>query len=202
MTDYKIVVLGDGGVGKTALTIQLCSNHFVEYYDPTIESIYRRQVVIDEEACVLDVLDTAGQEEYTALRSQWIRTGEGFVVVYDVTNRSTFEQAEVFRRQILQDKDVDWIPLVLVGNKCDLESQREVSTLEGQQLAKSWHNCFVEASAKTRKNVDETFFTVVRAIRERYKESADKKDARKSKAFTTLKSLKMRAVKAKDCIIL
>jgi GTPase KRas protein len=68
MTLHKIVVLGDGGVGKTALTIQLCLSHFVETYDPTIEDSYRKQVVIDEIPCVLEVLDTAGQEEYTAFK--------------------------------------------------------------------------------------------------------------------------------------
>jgi len=166
MSEYKLVVMGDGGVGKTALTIQLTSNHFIEYYDPTIESSYRRQVVIDDKACILDVLDTAGQEEYTALRSQWIRTGEGFVIVYDVTNRSTFEVVEKFRTQILQDLDVSAAPMILVGNKCDLEDRREVTTMEGTELAKSWGSAFIETSARTRLNVDEVFFTLVRQIRD------------------------------------
>ncbi|KAG0778963.1 hypothetical protein G6F21_012777 [Rhizopus arrhizus] len=91
---YKLVVLGDGGVGKTALTIQLCLNHFVDSY--------RKQVVIDDQPCVLEVLDTAGQEEYTALRDQWIRDGEGFLLVYSITSRSTFERIERFRNQIFR----------------------------------------------------------------------------------------------------
>lgn len=66
MTDYKLVVVGDDGVGKSTLTIQLIQNHFVDEYDPTIEDSYRKQVVIDGEICVLDILDTAGQEEYRA----------------------------------------------------------------------------------------------------------------------------------------
>src|SRR4051812_11760777 len=105
-----------------------CLILFTPVQDPTIESSYRRQVVIDERACVLEILDTAGQEEYTALRSQWIRSGEGFLVIYDITSRSSFEQAERFRQAILRDKDVEWVPLVLVGNKCDLEERREVTT--------------------------------------------------------------------------
>ncbi|CAH8519635.1 unnamed protein product [Schistosoma mattheei] len=64
MTEYKLVVVGAGGVGKSALTIQLIQNHFVEEYDPTIEDSYRKQMVIDGEICLLDILDTAGQEEY------------------------------------------------------------------------------------------------------------------------------------------
>ena len=66
--NYKICVLGDGGVGKTALTIQLCSNHFVEEYDPTIEDSYRKQVVIDDESCLLEILDTAGPENFRDLQ--------------------------------------------------------------------------------------------------------------------------------------
>ena len=66
---YKLCCLGDGGVGKTALTIQMCSNHFVEEYDPTIEDSYRVQVVIDAESCLLEILDTAGHENFSALPS-------------------------------------------------------------------------------------------------------------------------------------
>merc|ERR1712113_519885 len=106
VTDIRITVLGGGGVGKTAFTIQLVSHHFVEFYDPTIESSYRQQFMIDEEIAMLDILDTAGQEEYTALQSQWIRQGEGFVVLYSITDRSTFDEVEKFRTKILNVKDV------------------------------------------------------------------------------------------------
>ena len=70
MSEYKLVVVGGGGVGKSALTIRLIQNHFVDEYDPTIEDSYRKQVTIDEETCLLDILDTAGQEEYSAMRDQ------------------------------------------------------------------------------------------------------------------------------------
>ncbi len=70
----------------------------IDFFD----DYHRRQIVIDNRACLLDILDTAGQEEYTALRSQWIRTGQGFLVIYDITSRSTFEQVEVFRKDILR----------------------------------------------------------------------------------------------------
>jgi len=90
MATYNLVVLGDGAVGKTALTIQLCSHHFVEQFDPTIESSYRRQVEVDGTVALLDILDTAGQEEFTALRSQWIRAGEGYLIVYDITSEKSF----------------------------------------------------------------------------------------------------------------
>ena len=80
---YKLVVVGAGGVGKSALTIQLIQNQFMEEYDPTIEDSYRKQVVVDKEACYLDILDTAGQEEYSAMKDQYMRTGEGFLIGKD-----------------------------------------------------------------------------------------------------------------------
>ncbi|KAL1924273.1 uncharacterized protein VTP21DRAFT_7308 [Calcarisporiella thermophila] len=165
---YRIVVLGDGGVGKTALTIQLCLNHFVgksDTYDPTIEDSYRKQVVIDNQPCILEVLDTAGQEEYTALRDQWIRDGEGFLIVYSIAARSTFERVERFRDQIFRVKDVDSVPLILVGNKCDKVTEREVSREEGYQMARRLGCEFIETSAKTCVNVERSFYSVVRLIR-------------------------------------
>ena len=77
ITKYSFNFALAGGVGKSALTIQLIQNHFVDEYDPTIEDSYRKQVVIDGETCLLDILDTAGQEEYSAMRDQYMRTGEG-----------------------------------------------------------------------------------------------------------------------------
>jgi len=200
MSEFKLVVLGDGGVGKTALTIQLTSNHFIEYYDPTIESSYRRQVVIDEKACILDVLDTAGQEEYTALRSQWIRTGEGFAIIYDITNRGSFEMAEKFKNQILQDLDVTAAPMILVGNKCDLADRREVTTMEGTELAKSWGAAFLETSARTRKNVDEVFFNLVRQIRSWHERPQEKKGKNQKTNSISLK-LKQK-FQRHECVII
>eukprot|EP01094_Clydonella_sp_ATCC50884_P001204 TRINITY_DN1089_c3_g1_i1.p2 TRINITY_DN1089_c3_g1~~TRINITY_DN1089_c3_g1_i1.p2 ORF type:complete len:190 (-),score=79.11 TRINITY_DN1089_c3_g1_i1:178-747(-) len=165
MAHYKICCLGDGGVGKTALTIQLCSNHFVEEYDPTIEDSYRKQVVIDNNSCLLEILDTAGQEEFTALRDQWIRDCEGFVLIYSITSRGSFEQVSVFKDQVMRVKDADKLPMMLVGNKCDLEDQRQVNPEEGQELAKKFGCQFKEASAKTRVNVEEAFYDLVREIR-------------------------------------
>ncbi|ORY90845.1 small GTPase superfamily [Leucosporidium creatinivorum] len=161
----RIVVLGDGGVGKTALTIQLCLNHFIETYDPTIEDSYRKHAIIDDQPCLLEILDTAGQEEYTALRDQWIREGEGFVLVYSITARATFERIERFRHQIARVKDSDSIPIVLVGNKSDRANEREVGKEEGAALARKLGCEFVETSAKTRSNLEVAYYTVVRLIR-------------------------------------
>ena len=87
---------------------------------------YRKQCIIDDDVDLLDVLDTAGQEEYSAMREQYMRTGEGFLLVYSITSRQSFEEITTFQQQILRVKDKDYFPMVVVGNKCDLEGEREV----------------------------------------------------------------------------
>uniref|UniRef100_G3USG3 small monomeric GTPase n=1 Tax=Meleagris gallopavo TaxID=9103 RepID=G3USG3_MELGA len=151
MTEYKLVVVGAGGVGKSALTIQLIQNHFVDEYDPTIEDSYRKQVVIDGETCLLDILDTAGQEEYSAMRDQYMRTGEGFLCVFAINNTKSFEDIHQYREQIKRVKDSDDVPMVLVGNKCDLPA-RTVETRQAQDLARSYGIPYIETSAKTRQD--------------------------------------------------
>ena len=165
MTEYKLVIVGGGGVGKSALTIQLIQNHFIDEYDPTIEDSYRKQVNIDEETCLLDILDTAGQEEYSAMRDQYMRTGQGFILVYAIVSRGSFEEITSFKEQITRVKDKDKVPMVLIGNKCDLDQHRQIQTNEGQDLANSFGCPFFEASAKTRVNVEESFYQLVREIK-------------------------------------
>lgn len=180
MTEYKLVVVGAGGVGKSALTIQLIQNHFVDEYDPTIEDSYRKQVVIDGETCLLDILDTAGQEEYSAMRDQYMRTGEGFLCVFAVNNRKSFEDIAQYREQIKRVKDADEVPMVLVGNKCDLP-KRDVNTGEATDLAKTYNIPFQETSAKTRQGVDDAFYTLVREIRKDKEKRRPAKQPKKRK---------------------
>lgn len=120
---YKLVVVGGGGVGKSALTIQFIQSHFVQDYDPTIEDSYRKQCVIDDKVAHLDILDTAGQEEFSAMREQYMRTGEGFLLVFSVTDKSSFDEISKFQNQILRVKDKDSFPMIMVGNKSDLENE-------------------------------------------------------------------------------
>ncbi|XP_035309510.1 GTPase KRas-like isoform X1 [Cricetulus griseus] len=188
MTEYKLVVVGADGVGKSALTIQLIQNLFVDEYDPTIEDSYRKQVVIDGEICHLDILDTAGQEEYSAMRDQYMRTGEGFLCVFAMNNTKSFEAIHHYREQIKRVKDAEDVPMVLVGNKCDLPS-RAVDTKQAQDLAGSYGIPFIETSAKTRQRVEDAFYTLVREIRQ-YKEKMSK-DGKKNKKKSKTKCIIM-----------
>ncbi|CAG8648361.1 6755_t:CDS:1 [Ambispora gerdemannii] len=172
MKPYKLVVLGDNGVGKSALTIQLCLGHFVETYDPTIEDSYRKQVVVDDEPLILEVLDTVELEQK---HKQSIRDGEGFLLVYSVSSLSTFERISKYRDQIAWYKDDESISMMLVGNKCDQITEREVSQEENLNMARRIGCEFIESSAKNCVNVVRAFYTVVRMIR------ANRKDGNKLK---------------------
>merc|ERR1712100_296179 len=121
---YRVVLVGVGGVGKSCLTIQFIADRFVEDYDPTLEDSYRKQLTVDNEDYLLDIFDTAGQEDFSAVRDQYMRTGDGFLCVYSVTLRTSFEEVSNFHEHILQVKDLDYVPFIMVGNKCDLEADR------------------------------------------------------------------------------
>merc|ERR1712217_851462 len=107
------VVLGGGGVGKSALTIRLVTDNFLDEYDPTIEDSYRKQVEIDGQTALLDILDTAGQEEFASMQDQWMREGKGFLLVYNITPRTTFTEIRSLREEILRAKEASSVPMVL-----------------------------------------------------------------------------------------
>eukprot|EP00761_Pharyngomonas_kirbyi_P010184 gb/GECH01010202.1/.p1 GENE.gb/GECH01010202.1/~~gb/GECH01010202.1/.p1 ORF type:complete len:197 (+),score=35.17 gb/GECH01010202.1/:1-591(+) len=173
--EIKLVVFGSGGVGKSALIVQFIQGVFVEQYDPTLEDSYRKECEQDGHKLILDILDTAGQEEFKTLREQYIRQGDGYMVVYSITNRDSFEEVELFIEQIIQSRDLDdtpssksqhhpKLPIVLVGNKADLDQQRKVPTEEGEELARKYGIKFFESSAKSRLHVEDTFHAVARIV--------------------------------------
>eukprot|EP00276_Gloeochaete_wittrockiana_P003369 CAMPEP_0184650074 /NCGR_PEP_ID=MMETSP0308-20130426/7564_1 /TAXON_ID=38269 /ORGANISM="Gloeochaete witrockiana, Strain SAG 46.84" /LENGTH=195 /DNA_ID=CAMNT_0027083323 /DNA_START=55 /DNA_END=642 /DNA_ORIENTATION=- len=183
MAEYRIVVVGAGGVGKSALTVRFIQGNFVEKYDPTIEDSYRKLVEVDGTACMLDIMDTAGQEEYSALRDQYMKTGQGFVLAYSITTTTSFDAASKLRNQILRIKeDSPDIPIMIVGNKLDLEEERQVSTEQGKGLAQKFGCGFIEASAKTNNNVKEIFFELVRMINKWREKNPSKAGGEKGKA--------------------
>ncbi|XP_076468681.1 ras-related protein Rap1-like [Babylonia areolata] len=175
MREYKLVVLGSGGVGKSALTVQFVQGIFVEKYDPTIEDSYRKQVEVDGQQCMLEILDTAGTEQFTAMRDLYMKNGQGFLLVYSITAQSTFNDLQELREQILRVKDTDDVPMLLVGNKCDLEDERVVGKDQGQNLARHFNCAFLETSAKARVNVSEIFMDLVRQINKKSPEQNGKR---------------------------
>uniref|UniRef100_H2YDJ9 small monomeric GTPase n=1 Tax=Ciona savignyi TaxID=51511 RepID=H2YDJ9_CIOSA len=178
---HKVIMVGSGGVGKSALTLQFMYDEFVEDYEPTKADSYRKKVVLDAEDAQIDILDTAGQEDYAAIRDNYFRSGEGFLCVFSITDSSSFEDTQDFRDQILRVKGVDSntagsIPFLLVGNKSDLENNRQVSQADAQQFAEKMGVQYVETSAKTRNNVDKVFYDLMRMIEKEKAKVGDESD--------------------------
>ncbi|KAL6084191.1 hypothetical protein STEG23_012490 [Scotinomys teguina] len=164
MREYKITVVGAPFVGKSALTIRLLNSSFFDDYDPTTEDCYMKQVVIDGETCLLNILDTTGLDEYKVLRDQGIHTGEGFLVVFSLEDIGTLEDVRRYREKIKVVKDSDVVPMVLVGNKCDGEVPAVVSH-RAQDHALCYDCSYVETSVATGHSVEEAFFELVHEIR-------------------------------------
>ncbi|KAI5938399.1 Ras-related protein Rap-2c [Manis javanica] len=154
MREYKVVVLGSGGVGKSALTVQFVTGTFIEKYDPTIEDFYRKEIEVDSSPSVLEILDTAGTEQFASMRDLYIKNGQGFILVYSLVNQQSFQDIKPMRDQIVRVKRYEKVPLILVGNKVDLEPEREVMSSEGRALAQEWGCPFMETSAKIKKNLN------------------------------------------------
>ncbi|XP_025095272.1 ras-related protein Ral-A-like isoform X1 [Pomacea canaliculata] len=159
---HKVIMVGSGGVGKSALTLQFMYDEFVEDYEPTKADSYRKKVVLDGEEVQIDILDTAGQEDYAAIRDNYFRTGEGFLCVFSIKEQESFQATQEFREQILRVKGDESIPFLLVGNMIDLKDQRQVSYEEALKRAQEWNVQYVETSAKTRVNVDKVFYDLMR----------------------------------------
>ena len=167
MKEFNVVVLGSGGVGKSALTVKFMTGAFDEKYDPTIEDFYRKEINVNGSAAMLQLLDTAGAEQFASMRDVYIKNGQGFIVVYSTANVKSFIDIQPLKEQITQAKDSTVSSIVLVGNKCDLVAKRQVSQKEGKELAKGWKCSFFETSAKTGYNVSNVFSEVLYLILKR-----------------------------------
>ncbi|NXN91902.1 DIRA2 protein, partial [Rhinopomastus cyanomelas] len=155
--DYRVVVFGAAGVGKSSLVLRFFRGTFRETYIPTIEDTYRQVIGCDRTICTLHITDTAGSHQFPAMRRLSIARGHAFILVYSVTSRQSMEDLQPIFEQICQLKeDVQAIPIMLVGNKSD-ETQRELEVSEGQALASRWKCSFMETSAKMNYNVQELF---------------------------------------------
>lgn len=169
MRQFNVVILGAGGVGKSALTVRFIRDVFVENYDPTIEEEYRRALSVDGQYDALEVLDTAGAEQFTSLNEVYIKSGKGFVLVFSLTQEASLKEVDNLRKQIYRIKGGNNnVPIVVVGTKLDLVSEREVQRNTIQSLASRWDLPFYETSAKRNWHVTEVFEDLLRQMRTRY----------------------------------
>ncbi|GFF69210.1 RAS small monomeric GTPase [Aspergillus lentulus] len=205
--EYHIVVLGAGGVGKSCLTAQFVQNVWIESYDPTIEDSYRKQIEVDGRQCILEILDTAGTEQFTAMRELYMKQGQGFLLVFSITSMSSLNELSELREQIIRIKDDEKVPIVIVGNKSDLEEDRAVPRARAFALSQSWGNApYYETSARRRANVNEVFIDLCRQIirKDMQGNSSSGSDslARKREGATRYDKKKEKKRRKSPCVIL
>ncbi|XP_067007086.1 GTP-binding protein Di-Ras2 isoform X1 [Anabrus simplex] len=157
--DYRVVVFGAGGVGKSSLVLRFVKGTFRESYIPTIEDTYRQVISCNKNICTLQITDTTGSHQFPAMQRLSISKGHAFILVYSVTSRQSLEELRPIWEVIREMKGADLaaIPVMLVGNKCDEVENREVSATDGEAEAQRWGCNFMETSAKTNHNVKELF---------------------------------------------
>jgi len=167
LKEYSIIVLGSGGVGKSALTWQFVSGVFRDYYDATIQEEYDKTVIVDNKPAKICILDTAGQEEFRSITDQAIREGNGFLMVYSITSKLSFQDIDDIYARIdrIKEDEMSNISIVVAANKCDLEESRQVTKSEGLILAKRLNAKYFETSAKTFINVNDCFEEIIRSLR-------------------------------------
>ncbi|KAH8999088.1 small GTPase superfamily [Lactarius akahatsu] len=155
----KIAVLGSRSVGKSSLIIQFTENQFIDSYYPTIENTFSKGVNYKGVEYDCDIIDTAGQmkDEYSILNSKHAIGIHGFVLVYSVTSRNSFDMIQIVYDKIINFCGIKEIPCVIVGSKIDLSQSRQVQPAEGEELAKANRAAWVETSAKNNINVAKVF---------------------------------------------
>lgn len=163
----KIAVLGSRSVGKSSLVIQFIENHFVDAYYPTIENTFSKGVAYKGVEYDCDIIDTAGQDEYSILSSKHAIGIHGYVLVYSVTSRRSFDMIKIVYDKIVDFCGKNDIPCVIVGAKTDLQSSRQVAPNEGEELAKLNNAAWVETSAKNNVNVGKVFELCLAEIEKR-----------------------------------
>ncbi|XMA12405.1 hypothetical protein WAI453_005196 [Rhynchosporium graminicola] len=161
----KIAIVGSRSVGKSSLTVQFVDGHFVESYYPTIENTFSKVIKVKGIEYATEIVDTAGQDEYSILSSKHFIGIHGYIFVYSVASSQSFEMVQVIRDKILNQLGIEWIPCVLVGNKSDLRpDQRQVSVEQGKVLAAKFNCAYTEASARYNENVGKAFEQMIGQI--------------------------------------
>ncbi|CAI5758792.1 unnamed protein product [Candida verbasci] len=160
----KIAIVGSRAVGKSSMTVRFVEDHFVESYYPTIENQFSKNVKINNQLYTIEILDTAGQDEFSLMNEKHLIGIHGYLLIYSVTSRQSFELIEIIRDKILNSIGNDLVPMILIGNKYDLNYQRQISKEEGEELAKKFNCKFMETSVRENININNSFETLINDI--------------------------------------
>ncbi|KAG0295611.1 GTP-binding protein [Linnemannia gamsii] len=153
----RVALMGSRAVGKSSMVVQYVHNIFNDSYFPTIEENFTKQLTFHGQVYEVEIIDTAGQDEFSIFNGRHALDVHGYVLVYSVTSKQSFDMVTVIRDKILNFTGTDWAPIVLVGNKTDLQGQRQISRDEGEELASKWKCLSCETSAKTNMNIGRAF---------------------------------------------
>jgi len=180
----KIAVIGKSLVGKSALTNVFVTAKFQTEYDTTIEDKYTVERFIGNYPCSIDILDTAGQDDYFTLMDNWINLSDGFILVFSITDKESFEVCKSRYERIKLNKK-DNFRVLLAGNKSDCADKRTVLEEEARSLAASWGTEYIECSAKNMKNVEETFLKISEKMLDKIfkKDLGNNSDEKRNKCF-------------------
>lgn len=161
----KIAVMGYKSVGKSSIVIQFVNKQFVEAYDPTIENTFSANIKVKNQSFELEIIDTAGQDEYSLFPDSYALDIHGYVLVYSITSSKSFEIVKVIYEK-MSDMLIK-VPIILIGNKTDLHMDREVTNEQGKRLAASWGAGFMEVCAKQHSEVALAFKGLLTSIEEK-----------------------------------
>ena len=168
---FKLVLLGESSVGKSSLVLRFVKGQFHEFQESTIGAAFLTQtLVIDDTTVKFEIWDTAGQERYHSLAPMYYRGAQAAIVVYDITNKETFQKAQNWIKELQRQASPN-IVIALAGNKLDLANKRAVSYEEAKAYADESSLLFMETSAKTAANVMEIFTSIAKKLPKNESES-------------------------------
>jgi small GTP-binding protein len=161
---FKLILVGDSYVGKTNILSKYIKNEFNQNTKSTVGVEFGAKILkIEDKIIKAQIWDTAGQERYKSITSTYYKGAKGAFIVYDITNRLTFESVDKWIQDLNLNSDKN-ITLLLIGNKKDLADKREVTTEEGEEKAKSFGLAFLETSALTGENIDKVFDYILKEV--------------------------------------
>jgi len=156
--------MGARGVGKSSIALQFVDSHFPAQYYPTIEEKFTKELKYKGKDYLLEIQDTAGHDEFSLLNDKYAVGWHGYIIVYSVASKVSFELVTIIRDKILAYLSIDKVPLCIVGNKSDLGQQRVITEEQGKELARQLGCQWIETSAKDNENVQQAFQLVVQEI--------------------------------------